>query len=101
MLVFLAFLARGDKVYHELLDGHMTTQQYKRIVRYRCIPRLKALNGGTLEGITWTQDGAPCHREGSVIAYLEGQFGDRLYALGTHLGNEWPPRSPDLNPLGE
>ena len=92
-------MARGDKVYYELLDGHMTTQQYKRIVRYRCVPALKALNGGTLEGITWTQDGAPPHREHSVIEYLEGQFGDRLYALGSQQGEEWPPRSPDLNPL--
>ena len=88
-------------VYYELMDHYMDTANYKRILRYRCVPALQALNGGNLQGITWTQDGAPCHRERTVMAYLEQKFGDRLYALGTNLGQEWAPRSPDLNPLGK
>ena len=35
VLVFLAFMAHGDKEDQKILDGNMTTQQYKSIVRYR------------------------------------------------------------------
>ena len=48
-----------------------------------------------LDEITWTQDGAPPHRARRVIQYLEGQFQNRIFALGTNLGHEWAPRSPE------
>ena len=87
----------------KLQEDHMTTNDYYWIVRNNCVPRLKALNQGytgqyNLNEITWTQDGAPPHRANRVIQYLEGQFQNRIFALGTNLGHEWAPRSPEMNP---
>ena len=88
------------------MDNHMTTHDYYWIVRNNCVPALKDLNHHytgqrNLDGIFWTQDGAPPHHANQVIQYLEGQFGNRLYALGTQIGHEWAPRSPDMNPWGK
>ena len=55
--------------------GNMTHTDYKAIVKDNCIPNIKNLNGSTLDGITWQQDGANIHRNPKVNikkAYLKG-----------------------------
>ena len=86
----------GLKFYeNETIDG----AEYYRLLRYNAIPQLKAINGGTLQGMPWQKDGAKVHRTKQVINYLDGQFGDKMLAFDSRQGVEWPPRSPDLNPL--
>ena len=46
--------------------GNMTHTDYKAIVKDHCIPNIKNLNGSTLDGITWQQDGANIHRNPKV-----------------------------------
>ena len=62
---------------------------------------MKQLNNprGTLNGMTWHQDGAKVHRTRKVLSYFDGQFGPRMLAMDTIQGHDWPARSPDLNPL--
>ena len=64
----------------------------------------KTLYGGTLEGIPWMVPLANVRVQSLLTwrdSFTVSQFGDRLCALGTHLGSEWPIRSLDFNPLGE
>lgn len=74
----------------------MDSKKYKRLLSHRVLPELRRGNNGSLNNLTWTQDGAPCHAERRNIAYLNNQFNGRLVSRGAQ--REWPPRSPDLNP---
>ena len=69
--------------------------------RYTCIPQLKQLNTppGSLQGMTWQQDGARVHRTRKALVYFDGQFGSKMLAMDSIQGHDWPARSPDLNPL--
>ena len=49
--------------------------------------------------LTWQQDGAPCHCTNANITYLENKFNGRIVSRRCCRGRNWPPRSPDLNPL--
>lgn len=102
VMVFLGLHSSGQtfglKMYqNQTIDGN----EYWRLCRYECIPQLKQLNNpqGTLQGMTWQQDGAKVHRTRKVLAYFDGQFGDKMFAMDTIQGHDWPARSPDLNPL--
>ena len=76
---------------------------YQNIVKNTCIPQLKAMNGGSLRGITWQQDGANIHRNPAFMDYLENTFDGNVLALGADVrrrrGHSWSPRSPDLSTL--
>ena len=93
----------GLKFYeNETVDG----DAYYRLVRYTCIPQLKAINQptiggptGTLDKIKWQQDGARVHRTKKVLGLLDGQFGENVIGMDSYRGQDWPARSPDLNPL--
>ena len=100
VMVFLGVHGSGQtwglKLYqNETIDG----AAYYSLLRYTAIPALKRINGGTLDGMYWQQDGAKVHRTKRALKYLDGQFGPRMFALDSVQGVEWPPRSPDLNPL--
>ena len=60
---------------------------------------MKRFNGGVLDGFYWQHDGAKVHRNKKLLKYLDGQFGPIIFALDSVQGFEWPPRSPDMNPL--
>ena len=47
----------------------------------------------------WQQDGARVHRTKRVLTYLDGQFSDRMIAMDSYRGHDWPARSPDCNSL--
>ena len=93
----------NNKFYeNETVDG----DAYYRLVRYTCIPQLKAINQppiggptGTLDKIKWQQDGARVHRTKKVLGLLDGQFGENVIGMDSYRGQDWPARSPDLNPL--
>ena len=64
-MVFLG-IWNGQLFGYTVLEGRVTHQMYRNHVLNVCIPELKALNNGTLEGIYWQQDGAAVHRKREV-----------------------------------
>lgn len=87
----------------KFVQGIMNSRIYQRHVKYVCVPQLKDLNDGTLDGITWQQDGANIHRNPAFMDYLEETFDGQVLALGADYykrrGHSWAPRSPDLSVL--
>ena len=71
------------------------------ILRYHCLPFIKQVNNGSLNGQHWQQDGASAHRTRKNLDYLQAKFGTRTLPLGSAAwgGQEWYPNSPDLAPL--
>ena len=91
VMVFLGLHSSGKtfglKYYeNKTVDGN----EYWKLTRYTCIPQLKALNHnpGTLDNMTWLQDGAKVHRTVQVLTYLDGQFADRMLAMDSHQGHD-------------
>ena len=77
-MIFCGIKGRGTfrlKAYRsETMDG----EKYHRLLHYHVLPQLKAVNGGTLNGYVWQQDGAPCHATNRNMQYLDRQFGSRV-----------------------
>ena len=48
------------------IDGNMTHADYRRIVMDHCLPNIREINGDSLDGIVWQQDGANIHRNPEV-----------------------------------
>lgn len=69
--------------------------RYKKMVADFVIPQLRVKN--CLEVTTFMQDGATPHVCLPVRQLLREHFGNRI--ISRHFEMEWPPRSPDLNPL--
>ena len=80
--------------------GTMDGKGNKKLVVQKVIPELIRINGGSLDGMWWSQDGATCHTTEGIIKYLESKFGNRIFSNKSRRGKRWPPRSPDLNVLG-
>ena len=85
----------------ERVSGTLDGDGYYSLLRYHCLPFIRAQNNGDLDNQHWQQDGASCHRTRRVLAYLHNSFGDRMLALGGKAwgGTDWAPNSPDLAPL--
>ena len=99
LMVFAGITGKGEifglKVYN---NQNMTGPIYQTLLQHRVLPELRALNGGALDNLTWTQDGAPCHVTNRNMAYLDREFGDRVVSRKPIRGRDWPARSPDHNP---
>ncbi|GBN84213.1 hypothetical protein AVEN_33599-1 [Araneus ventricosus] len=50
-----------------------------------------------LRNVWFQHDGAPPHKVSSVQQYIRDTFQQQVIGYGGCV--EWPPRSPDLNPL--
>ena len=100
-MVFLGLKGDGSLFGYTKLQGGMNSQAYHTLLQHRVLPEVRAGNGGTLQGLTWQQDGAPPHASDQNIQYLARQFGGRLIARRSEPfgGRDWAARSPDLNPL--
>ena len=85
----------------ERVPGTLNGARYYKLLRYRAIPQIKALNNGSLANQVWQQDGAKPHWSEQNLTYLQGQFGTNTVALGAARwgGGEWAPHSPDLSVL--
>ena len=85
----------GLKFYRNVsMDGPM----YHSLLQYHVLPELRTSNNGNLNNLWWTQDGAPCHVTNHNMQYLDSQFQDRVVSRKAVRGEDWPARSPDLNP---
>ena len=99
LMVFAGITGRGQVFVLKVYKGEtMTGPAYHSLLQYTVLPQLKAQNGGTLDGLTWTQDVAPCHVTDRNMAYFDRQFGDRVVSRRPVSGRDWPARSPDHNP---
>lgn len=102
VMVFLGVRGNGTLFgYTKVEGGSLTSQRYHALLQHRALPDVRAGNGGTLDGLSWQQDGAPPHASDLNIRYLANQFGGRLIARRSepYGGRDWAARSPDLNPL--
>lgn len=68
------------------IDGSMRTDPYIELLTEELLPELEA----STVPMVFMQDNAPCHKSRLVMAFLEKE---RIPTL------EWPPQSPDLNPI--
>lgn len=74
----------------------VSTDRYLGILDNKFIPELTRRGYNTSE--TWfQQDGAAPHTATDALNWLDTHFGDNVISLKTLI--EWPPHSPDLNPL--
>ena len=72
---------------------------YPSLLQHQALSDLRANKRGNLEGLTWTEDGAPCHVINRNMAYLDRQFGNRVRSRNPIRLMNWPaPRSPYQNP---
>ena len=86
VLVFGMFSSQGTTPLVRL-QTHVNAQIYKNIVQDHVVPIIQ--NSG-FDRATFMQDNAPCHNAKVVMSYLSEQDFEIM---------NWPPRSPDLNPI--
>lgn len=80
-------------------DGNATSvnsSSYLDLIRRKFIPALRR-KGVNINQIWYQQDGATPHTARNVLDYLDKTFNGHFISFRTH--QEWPPHSPDLNPL--
>lgn len=85
---------------HNCPDDARTTlssTKYIHMLDTKVIPELKRRLGRDFDSCWWQQDGASCHTAGPTLQYLQSIFGNRI--ISNKAAVEWPPYSPDLNPL--
>ena len=99
LMVFCGIKADGLFGFKIFENQTMNGERYHRHLQHRVFPFLRQTNGGTLDGMYWVQDGAPCHTTDHNMRYLDRLFGDRVISNRSIRGRDWPARSPDLNPL--
>ena len=67
--------------------GNINASIYKELLSLHALPHLRK---GTVENPIFMQDNAPCHKTKTVLSFLEEEG---IAVM------EWPPQSPDMNPL--
>ena len=68
------------------LQGTMNAQNYVELLRDTVLPELSAAG----RPMTFMQDNAPCHKARVVMNFLAENTIETL---------DWPPQSPDMNPI--
>ena len=68
VMVFAGLGGDGSTFGLKIFDVNetLTANGYYRLLRHRIIPELKRSNNGTLQGLTWQQDGASIHTSNQV-----------------------------------
>lgn len=87
----------GPFFYEE--DGETTTvtsQRYLTILKTKFLPELERRDI-EMNNVWFQQDGATPHTARIVLEWLAEKLGEHFISL--RLNIEWPPHSPDLNPL--
>lgn len=75
-------------------DIKVNAQVYIHHLEEELLPALYELYHDKRRNYIFVQDSAPAHRSRVVQEYLHGRLGNRFVA-----STDWPPNSPDLNPL--
>ena len=70
-----------------VVDGHVDSKKYVKIIKEEFLPWMKKLKKGAF---VFQQDNAPCHTSKFTREFFEQKKVELL---------PWPPNSPDLNPI--
>lgn len=82
------------------IDESLNTARYCSFIRHHLWPlcRDAGVERNTFQDTVWfMQDGAPAHTSGRSMGHLRRRFPGRVISKRGDIN--WPPRSPDLNPL--
>lgn len=72
-------------------EGRMDSKKYIQVLETALKPSFNKLFGDTnMDSIRFQQDNAPCHKSGVTMKWLSNNGVELL---------DWPPQSPDLNPI--
>jgi hypothetical protein len=72
------------------LEGSQNQHTYTELLQKYLVPEFEAAKRAFGINFIFMQDNAPCHKTRKVISFLERK---RIPTL------DWPPQSPDLNPI--
>jgi hypothetical protein len=72
------------------LVGTMDHEKYGLLLKDELLPEFKWCEDNIPGTWRFMQDGAPCHRDSSISAFLARHNIEKI---------DWPPYSPDLNPI--
>ena len=74
VMVFAGLKGDGSRFGLKILNvgETMDARRYYWLLRNSVIPELKRLNNGTLNNLTWQQDGASIHTSRQVFQMLQG-----------------------------
>ena len=103
VMVFIVMVGIGmilePYFYDDEANNRLTAERYLMTLKETIIPELRRrLNEEAFNQLWWMQDGAAPHTAGITMKYLDKIFNDKLLSLKAIRGEEWSPRSPDLNP---
>lgn len=72
-------------------EGRVNSQKYVSVLENALLPSFSHIYGDTnMNNVQFQQDNAPCHKSAFTMKWLEE---NKIPLL------EWPPQSPDLNPI--
>ena len=72
VMVFLGVRGNGELFGYTKIGGSLDSQGYHAILQHRALPDLRASNGGTLDGLTWQQDGAGVNKKPKNVKTVLG-----------------------------
>lgn len=72
------------------VDGTMNASTYIEILSEYLIPEIRTAKNDYGVDLVFMQDNAPCHKAHSVMDFLASNGVETI---------DWPPQSPDLNPI--
>jgi hypothetical protein len=73
-----------------VIKGSMDTDKYIKIIKKRVVPEMHAARDQLGVELIYMQDNAPCHKSKRSMAFMAKKHITPL---------NWPPQSPDLNPI--
>lgn len=73
-----------------MCTGRMNSRTYTSMLEEVLQPSIEKLFGMNTDGVLFQQDNAPCHTSAASLAWFREANVEIL---------EWPPQSPDLNPI--
>lgn len=89
VFVWAGMCINGTTSLH-VIEGNMNSEKYQEVLEKTMIPETKRLLG---VDFVFQQDGARPHTSKSTVAFLESN------GINFIAPNDWPPNSPDLNPI--
>jgi hypothetical protein len=79
------------------LNENINAERYLHLLQNQILPAIQNVVGVAFNSVWFQQDGAPPHFGINVRRFLNDTFPRKW--IGRRGAIEWPPRSPDLNPL--
>lgn len=79
------------------INGTLTAEKYLTMLRDDIVPAIRNIFDLNFETVWFQQDGGPPHFGLEVRNVLDDTFAERW--IGRRETIEWPPRSPEMNPL--